>query len=144
MFKLSSPCALCGSRGHNELDLCPACYEELRTQSPVCSRCALPLKAMDKQQRLCGRCIQDPPPYTFVYRFADYAPPLDRLIQQLKFNEKLHLARLLGKLMARDIQQQALELPDVLVPVPLHKQRLQQRGYNQALEVARILARTLD
>jgi len=75
---------------------------------------------------------------------ADYAPPLDRLIQQLKFNQKLHLARLLGTLMARDIRQQALTLPDLLLPVPLHKQRLQQRGYNQALEIARILARALN
>lgn len=78
-----------------------------------------------------------------VYRFADYAPPLDRLIQQLKFNQKLHLARLLGKLMAKDIQEQALVLPDLLLPVPLHKQRMQQRGYNQAVELARILARIL-
>jgi ComF family protein len=143
LFKRNGPCVLCGAMGHIDLDLCSPCYAELRTLTPVCARCALPLQTSDHQQRLCGSCLHSPPPYAFVYRFADYAPPLDRIIQQLKFNQKLHLARLLGKLMARDIQQQALALPDVLLPVPLHKQRLQQRGYNQAAEVARILAATL-
>ena len=144
LFKRNGPCVLCGAMGHNDLDLCSPCYSEFRKLRPVCARCALPLHASDHQQRLCGSCQQSPPPYAFVYRFADYAPPLDRLIQQLKFNQKLHLARLLGTLMARDIQQLALALPDVLLPVPLHKQRLQQRGYNQAVEVARILATTLQ
>jgi ComF family protein len=113
------------------------------TLGSICAQCALPLKAADNNERLCGSCLQDPPPFTFVYRFADYAPPLDRLIQQLKFNQKLHFARLLAMLMARDIQQQSLLLPDLLVPVPLHKQRLHERGYNQALEVARVLAAIL-
>ena len=144
LFKRNGPCVLCGAMGHNDLDLCSPCYSEFRKLRPVCARCALPLHVSDHQQRLCGSCQQSPPPYAFVYRFADYAPPLDRLIQQLKFNQKLHLARLLGTLMASDIQQLALALPDVLLPVPLHKQRLQQRGYNQAVEVARILATTLQ
>jgi len=99
---------------------------------------------MDNENRLCGACLQQMPPYTTVYRFADYAPPFDRIIQQLKFNQKLHYARLLGSLMARDIRARELDLPDVLMPVPLHSQRLKQRGFNQAVEVARTLAKSLD
>jgi len=81
---------------------------------------------MDNDSRLCGSCLQQAPPYTTVYRFADYAPPVDRIIQQLKFNQKLHFARLLGSLMAKDIRERELDLPDVLIPVPLHGQRLKQ------------------
>jgi ComF family protein len=98
---------------------------------------------MDNESRLCGACMRQMPPYKTVYRFADYAPPLDRIIQQLKFNQKLHYARLLGGLMANDIRAQGLDLPDVLMPVPLHTQRLKQRGFNQAAEIARILAKSL-
>jgi len=101
------------------------------------------LVAIEKPH-VCGDCLRDPPPYTITYRFADYAPPLDRLIQQLKFHQKLYIARLLGELMARDIQQQALPQPDLLLPVPLHNQRMRQRGYNQAAEIARTLARELS
>ncbi|WP_455209424.1 phosphoribosyltransferase family protein [Kaarinaea lacus] len=144
LFKHAGHCVLCGAPGHNDLDLCEPCYFELRPTGPICSCCALPLNNTDDQQRLCGSCLQSPPPYTLVYRFAEYTPPLDRIIQQLKFNQKLHLARLLAMLMARDIRQLTLELPDVLLPVPLHKQRLQHRGYNQALEIARILAKKLN
>jgi ComF family protein len=126
------------------MDLCAPCGAELRPTNAICACCALPLTVADSKERICGACLQSPPPYSLVYRLADYAPPMDRLIQQLKFNQKLHLARLLATLMAKDIAQTALTLPDVLIPVPLHKQRLQQRGYNQALEIARILARTLN
>jgi len=122
--------------------MCSACFGDLRTPNSVCARCALPLTAIE-QTKVCGDCLREPPPYTITYRFADYAPPLDRLIQQLKFHQKLYFARLLGELMARDIQEQVLPQPDLLLPVPLHHQRMRQRGYNQAVEVARILAREL-
>jgi len=133
---------LCGTNTHSNLGLCSDCIGDLRRTHSLCKRCALPLETIEKPH-VCGNCLREPPPYAFTYSFAEYAPPLDRLIQQLKFHQKLHIARLLGELMALDIQQQALPLPDLLLPVPLHNQRMRQRGYNQAAEVARILARVL-
>jgi len=143
-FSLARHCVLCGARSHTEFHLCEACYRDIETKNSVCRCCALPIRALDNESRLCGACIQQMPPYKTVYRFADYAPPLDRIIQQLKFNQKLHYARLLGRLMAKDIRARGLDLPDALLPVPLHSQRLKQRGFNQAVEIARILARSLD
>ena len=72
-----------------------------------------------------------------------YRPPLDSLIIQLKFGRRLALARLLGELLTE--AWQAARPPDtavdLVVPVPLHPARLRERGYNQALELARPLAR---
>ena len=144
LFSLARLCVLCGARSNTEFHLCEACYRHIEPKSSVCRCCALPISSTDNESRLCGACLQQRPPYKTVYRFADYAPPLDRIIQQLKFNQKLHYARLLGRLMAKDIRARGLDLPDALLPVPLHSQRLKQRGFNQAVEIARILARSLD
>ena len=145
LFTIAKHCVLCGIKANTGFDLCAACYREIqpKPKESVCQRCALPISPLDIVTRICGNCLQEEPPYTSVYRFAHYAPPLDRIILQLKFHQKLHFARLLGNLMARDIQQQEIELPDVLMPVLLHSQRLKQRGFNQALEIARPIARSL-
>ncbi|WP_455218955.1 ComF family protein, partial [Kaarinaea lacus] len=118
---------MCRTKSDSEFDLCTACRREIQSESPVCRCCASPISATvsasDKDGKLCGSCLQHLPPYTSVYRFADYAPPLDRIIQDLKFNQKLHYAQLLGDLMAKDIRVRQMELPDILMPVPLHSQR---------------------
>lgn len=73
----------------------------------------------------------------------DYAPPIDALIQRAKFSGDLACARLLGLLMAEGIRRRQPSLPQTLIPVPLHRGRLATRGYNQALELARPIARAL-
>lgn len=73
----------------------------------------------------------------------DYAPPVDYMIQRLKFHGELAWARALGGLMASELARRVTDPPDVVVPVPLHRRRLAERGYNQALELARPLARAL-
>jgi len=144
LFHLFPPlCALCGAPGHKKLDICAACLAELLQNNRACPRCALPLESAQSNPTLCGRCLQQPPIYDYSYAFALYEPPLDRLIQGLKFNNKLSYARLLGKLMAADIAHSCSERPKLIIPVPLHPQRLRQRGFNQALEIARPIAQQL-
>jgi ComF family protein len=139
----SSHCVLCGAAGASDLALCGGCEAEIQPQeigNNACERCALPLHGAS-EGTVCGECLKEPPPYFSTYRFAIYQPPLDRLIQLLKFHDKLYVARMLGRLMARDIRRRGIDLPELLMPVPLHAGRLQQRGYNQALEVARFISR---
>jgi len=124
------------------LPLCQGCQQDLSTDYTACARCALPLPAMG-YDLVCGHCQAQAPHYRKAYSYAVYAPPLDRMIQQLKFQQKLHYARLLGSLMAKDIAKRHLDVPDLLIPVPLHNQRLRERGYNQALELARPIAKEL-
>ncbi len=70
-----------------------------------------------------------------------YAAPVDRLIQELKYSQKLDLARVLGHYLADSLAAASLPWPDRLIPVPLHHSRLRIRGYNQSLELARPVAR---
>ncbi|MEK7191520.1 MAG: ComF family protein, partial [Pseudomonadota bacterium] len=69
---------------------------------------------------------------------------VDRLIQNLKYHRQLSLARILGNLLAKHLDTNTAIRPDALVPVPLHPARLRERGYNQSLELARVVARRFD
>jgi ComF family protein len=132
-------CLLCGAPGEGERDLCPACHAELPHNPVACRLCALPLSALE--EGLCGSCLKRPPPLdasTIPFR---YAPPLDHLLLGLKFNQQLLNGRLLGGLLADAIAAGGGELPDAILPVPLHPARLRERGYNQALELARPVAK---
>ncbi len=95
---------------------------------------------------LCGQCLSDPPAFDHTLIVTDYAPPIDALVQDLKFRARLPLARALGGLLAdaavAHLQRRG-ELPDCLLPVPLSRERLEGRGFNQALELARPVADAL-
>ncbi|WP_235973012.1 ComF family protein [Luteimonas sp. MC1895] len=91
--------------------------------------------------RLCSACQHDPPPLAEAHAAFLYGFPLDRLLPRLKFHRDLAAGRLLAQSMAVAFAQRSR--PDALVPIPLHRQRLRERGYNQALELARPLGRML-
>lgn len=97
----------------------------------------LPLPAV-----ACGACLRHPPPQTRAHAAFVYRSPLDRLLPRAKFHGDLAALALLGRLMAHALGDAAR--PEALVPLPLHARRLRQRGYDQALELARPLARWLD
>jgi ComF family protein len=86
--------------------------------------------------------LRHPPAFcrcTAVYR---YAHPLDILIQALKYRGELAVARYLGADLAQQLS--AEPRPDLIIPMPLHPHRLRERGFNQAAELARHLARRMD
>lgn len=142
---LTASCQLCGSlRVSRDLDLCSACYEALPWLPAACPRCATPIPAAQTTKTtLCGQCQQVPPAFDSSLAVFHYESPLDHLIQGLKFHGQLSHARLLGTLMARHLAQWHHEI-DCIIPVPLHPRRLRERGFNQALELARPIARQLN
>ena len=89
----------------------------------------------------CNACLLEPPPLIEVRAACTYGAPLDRLAPRFKFHGDLAAGRLLSSLMIEAFT--GLPRPDAIVPVPLHRSRLRQRGYDQALELARPLARAL-
>ncbi|WP_101927553.1 MULTISPECIES: ComF family protein [Luteimonas] len=131
-----SRCLICRERGANGLDLCLACAAALPWSGNACRRCAMPLPGDDA---CCGACLRRPPPLTEVRAAFVYGFPVDRLLPRFKFHRDLAAGALLAGCLARAVA--ALPRPDALVPVPLHTARLRQRGYDQALELARPLAR---
>ena len=131
-------CLLCGAPGDGGRDLCAACAGALPWNGRACARCALPLPA---PAPACGRCLAAPPPVHATCAAFLYGFPLDRLLPRLKFHQGLAAGRLLAQL-AADACARAPR-PDAIVPVPLHRDRLRQRGYDQALELARPVAQAL-
>ena len=115
-------------------------------QPTACYQCALPLHGTTAvPSPLCGHCLKEPPSYDHTFSAFQYAHPVDHLIHDLKFNRKLAIARLLGELMAQQLTKRACApLPQLITPVPLHAARLRERGYNQATELARPIARALN
>ncbi len=138
---LPSDCALCGLTAPGIL--CEPCKSQFfRHTIQRCQRCALPVSGVP----VCGVCLRNPPAFDATIVAADYQAPIDQLVLALKFGAALPLAALLGNLLEEAILAAAPERsdwPDLLAPVPLGPQRLIERGYNQALEIARPLARSL-
>ncbi|MEW6165497.1 MAG: ComF family protein [Pseudomonadota bacterium] len=133
---LPRACLLCGDPA-GEQSVCAACAGDLpRLMAPLCPVCATPLP---RAAPACGACLTDPPAFDATLAAWRYAFPLDDLVRRLKFGRRLASADFFAAAM------QAGTLPggDVLMPVPLSRERLRARGFNQALEIARPLARAL-
>jgi ComF family protein len=140
---LPSSCALCGAIGDDVV--CAACHAQfVAERAPRCACCANPLPGETAEQALCGVCLADRPAFDATVAAVDYAAPLDQLVLQLKFGARLALAPWCAR-MLRDavLAHPRFVLPEVLCPVPLGAQRLVERGFNQALEIARPLSAAL-
>ena len=138
---LPSCCALCGDSACKDV-LCDACITQfIHRQSSRCPVCAATL-ASPAANQICGTCITEPPAFDATIVACDYAPPVDHLVQDLKFHATLALAPLFARLLARAAQQHSVDNA-LMTIVPLSASRLAQRGFNQAMEIARPLARAL-
>ncbi len=138
---LPSRCLLCGAEGSRDLDLCSGCLADLPRNTCCCARCALPL---DHPAEQCGICLKREPPFASAWVPFRYAHPLDLLEARFKFHRDLAAGRLLASLVIDAAHRHlTAPLPECLLCVPLHRDRLRARGYNQALELARPLARAL-
>lgn len=134
-------CALCGNHSRSSRDLCEGCAGDFIINRKACNRCALPLP-YDLEGAMCGECLKSPPPQHRAWSAFVYAQPLEWMIQQLKFNNKMAFGRLLGQL-AIPCLPELESMPDCIIPVPLHPKRQRQRGYNQACELVKPLAQHL-
>lgn len=138
-------CLFCADPGSDGMAVCPACRFDLPRQGAACVRCGtrLPETAPGLAPlSVCGACLWQPPPYAAIHVAFAYAAPIDWLVRRLKFRGDLAAGRLLGELVARELGPQ-LPAADTVVPVPLHEQRLIERGFNQSAELARPIARAL-
>ena len=142
--KLLPPrCILCGQAGFKGLDLCKACFDDLPRNHNCCYRCGQHFEIVINAPQLCGRCLKKTPSFDETHAPFLYEDSLRYLITQLKFNHHYKHARLLGTLLAQYIAE-TTELPECIIPVPLHPKRYRQRGFNQSLEIARHVSRQLS
>jgi ComF family protein len=138
---LPSHCALCGELADDPI--CACCEGQFfNLLANRCPRCgiALPHQATSAE---CSSCLRHPPAFDATIVATDYAPPVDQLVLALKFGRQLALAPALSRMVRRAFEQAVPERPDLLIAVPLGRQRLAERGFNQSLEMARVLAKAL-
>lgn len=129
--------------GAGELHLCPSCRGELHPlSSPLCTVCGVPFATEGGIDHPCGVCTTSPPRYTAARAALSFDGVTRDLIHRFKYDRKVHLARPLS-LLAREALTPfaAATGADLLLPVPLHRRRLRERGFNQAVLLGRPLAK---
>lgn len=141
-YLLPPTCLLCGNRGVDSRDLCAGCRRDLPRNHHCCPQCAQLLEPAAVAHIPCGRCLSLPPAFDKTYAPFIHAGAIRYLITSLKFKAEYKNARLLGQLLAEQLRQTA-EMPDLILPVPLHKSRYRERGFNQSIEIARTVGREL-
>ncbi|TDF82923.1 ComF family protein [Pseudomonas sp. H9] len=137
-------CLLCDEPAEQHYPLCVACEAELPWLQDGCQVCALPLPM---HGMTCGQCSRRPPAFYRVEAPWYYGFPLDALISRFKYNSQWPLGNLLAQLLGRWLAHrfnEGLPRPALLLPVPLSRRRLRQRGYNQAAMLARWLTGHTD
>ncbi|OUD14653.1 hypothetical protein TPSD3_07500 [Thioflexithrix psekupsensis] len=137
-MRLQQSCFLCHRLGKQAI--CRDCLLELPWKTESCERCGVSF--VSPHQRVCYECRTWPPAFRHTYALFDYAYPITNLLHSAKYGGQLAVLNLLAELMACHLNPK--QLPELFVPVPMHAQDLRHRGYNQALELARGLARRLQ
>ena len=133
---LPAQCAVC--RAWPARPLCESCVARFAQPRPRCIRCALPVSPGIVQ---CGRCLASPPPIDACHTAVGYDFPWSALVAQYKFHGQAGWARVFATLMrSTPWVEPALDDADVVVPMPLARERLAERGFNQALELAKLLS----
>ncbi len=137
-----SRCIFCQQTVTQSIEVCTDCYQSLPHNDVCCERCALPLADEINHAVLCGRCIQKMPAFDYAHSLFRYEADVIGLVHQLKFGEKIGHARTISEMLLMKLLETD-EQPDCLLPVPLHKSRLRQRGFNQSIEISRVISRKL-
>ena len=131
------PCVLCGTDSPDLV--CPGCDRDLPRLSGVCARCGVPSPAST-----CIACVLRPPRWDFLVVPYSFIYPVDKIVHAFKYQGAVFWAPYLAREMARRGLALNIPLPEAFIPVPAHGSRLSERGFNQAVELARGIGRELD
>jgi ComF family protein len=145
---LPPACLLCGQLLPPGCDPQAFCAECQATMPPLgnshCSCCSQPFPGASSHH-LCATCLQRPPAFSIAHAACSYQERVKDAIHQLKYRNQVNLAQPLGKLLGKALESAEVSFkPDCIIPVPLHPGRLKKRGYNQALEISRPLAKKMQ
>jgi len=138
-------CPVCGmvtDKVHGPL--CPACALEIQPRTGgYCPQCGTMFGNNDDPPMQCAECRLDPPPWDSIHFHGRYSGRLRELILSYKFNNGFGRTRLLADMACKAFHTADTRIPDIIIPVPLHRKRLLWRGFNQSTELARILGKAL-
>jgi ComF family protein len=124
-------CVLCGTavRERRCSVACPECWSKLEPiPQPFCLQCGMPAAAIET---LCGACRRGDHAFDFARSLYLFNEPMRGIIHHLKYSARVSLARVLGEQLRACIARGGFQAK-VVLPVPLHRSRERQRGFNQA------------
>lgn len=132
-FLFKQNCTLCAAPTHSDVSFCSDCIRDLPlAPNPSCPQCGLSTRG-----DICGKCIQQPPHFDATHALFSYAFPADAMLQHYKYNHALYLSQTFAQLLSTKLQGNDI---DLIIPMPLHPSRIKERGFNQSLEVAKMIA----
>ncbi len=132
-------CILCKQKHPRQHGLCPPCTRLLTPRGSACVQCAVAIPSMHAPH--CGHCLQKKPAYDRILTAYRFEEPLRTLVHEFKYQEGFYLTDFLIHLM---LEAQPHPFTQCLIPMPMHPQRLQHRGYNQAVLLAKGLSKALS
>ena len=136
-------CPLCGEGLSAQLGLCATCWNELVIPGdPSCSLCQRPFSDAMATGAICAPCLADPPKHDGIAAGTLYNETSRKLVLAFKYGRRIALAPMLARLLTGRLS--AIDESWIFIPVPLHRWRLWQRGFNQAALLAREVARAKD
>ncbi len=135
-------CLLCQSLVKSG-SLCKYCESSLPWLAQGCLHCGVAIEHQRNFPGTCGSCINNPPAFFLCRAVFTYTSPIRELISQFKFNARFEAGQILATLLADTILDfyAGSESPQVLLPVPLHGNKLRYRGFNQSVEIAKVISR---
>jgi len=137
-------CVACGTAlPEKRSSFCSDCVARIEfINSPLCPLCGQPFSEPGTGDHLCGDCLLSIPPFSAARALGKYERVLMEVIHHFKYGGKTSLGEVLGGMMA-EYSYPSFSIGDysLIIPVPLHHRRLRQRGFNQALILAREISR---
>jgi len=119
-----------------------SCTSSEARSSRYCLTCS---NIMLTNDTYCGHCLTNPSSLERLYCYSDYSGPLRWLIKQYKYKKKLYLASLLSHMLYTKIKQlNQDDIPDAIIPMPIHWTRHWNRGFNQSHYIANLLSKSAD
>jgi len=143
-FFLPSQCHCCEKfLEERQKGLCPDCLSKMRwIEAPFCSVCGTPFVSQEVSNHPCGACLTEKKYFTMARALGYYEGSLQEAIHRWKYEGKMTLTSIFGEWMAEGLNRYwDSHLFDLLIPVPLHRERLRERGFNQALLLVKELNR---
>jgi ComF family protein len=127
-------CLLCAAYDDGSLGLCNDCLNDLPWHNaPKCPQCGLSSNGL-----VCGSCLNSSPDFDATHSLFTYDFPLDTMMQRYKYGSMLNLGNIFGAMLSKKINLAGV---DLIIPMPMHPKRLKERGFNQSLEIAKVITK---
>lgn len=152
---LPAGCIVCGRAALADYSICSNCERELPRLTDCCDRCGIELRGLgtgagendgdDAGAITCNSCLITPPSFHSCRAVFPYTSPINKLIANFKFCARFDIGYALSRILASEFNAYyGSSRPNLVLPVPLHRHRHRERGFNQALEICRVISAHCD